>query len=264
MAYRSEKQKIRDQKSEGESRLAYIGTLAAGLAHEIRSPLNAICLNLALLREDLAVVIPERREEFGARLALISAEAEALEKFLAEFLAFARPPKLEMLPTDLNNLLRQMAEFIAPECARAKIEIIENFQQDLFPVPLDQHLFGRSVLLNLMRNALEAVGEQGTITISTMEDADKVEIRIADNGGGVPAELEGRVFEAFFSTKDHGTGLGLAIARRIVQEHGGELCLENRPDLGATFVIRLPKSKILEYRDEATAPAPKSKKHDRD
>lgn len=250
MPFRSVKEKKREQVREARSRMVYIGTLAAGLAHEIRSPLNAIGLNLSLLREDLDAVAEEKRDEFRRRLELITEETEGLGKLLSEFLAFARPPKLERLPTDLNELLRQTAEFVEPECIQAQVELVEDFQEDLFPVVLDQHLFGRSVILNLLRNAREAIGEQGTIKLVTRETNEVIEVRVEDNGGGVPPEQQEKIFEAFHSTKDHGTGLGLAIARRIVHEHGGELLLENRPGQGATFVIRLPKSKILEFRGD--------------
>ena len=96
---------------------------------------------------------------------------------------------------------------------------------------------------------MEQIGDHGTITLRTRETHDFVEVSVEDNGGGVSRENEARIFEIFFSTKEHGTGLGLAIARRIVQEHGGELSLENHPDRGATFIVRLPKSKILELKD---------------
>ncbi len=96
---------------------------------------------------------------------------------------------------------------------------------------------------------MEQIGEHGTIVLRTRETPDFVEVGVEDNGGGVPAEHEARIFEIFFSTKEHGTGLGLAIARRIVQEHGGELMLENHRKRGATFIARLPKSKILELND---------------
>jgi len=103
------------------------------------------------------------------------------------------------------------------------------------------------VILNLVTNAMEQIEQQGTIVLHTRETPDHVEVAVEDNGGGVSKEHEARIFEVFFSTKEHGSGLGLAIARRIVQEHGGELVLENHPGHGATFVIRLPKSKILEF-----------------
>jgi signal transduction histidine kinase len=247
-AQKTRKQLEREARDELASRLAYIGTLATGLAHEIRSPLNAIKLNLDLLKEDLKAVEESRREDFGKRLSIITREVDGLQQLLTEFLAFAKPPQLELLPTDLNRLLQDLELFVAPTCRQKHIQIVTEFQKELYPVALDQHQFGRGVVLNLLTNAMEQIGEHGTLTLRTRELPDHVEVQVEDNGGGVTAENEPHIFELFFSTKEHGTGLGLAIARRIVQEHGGELELENHPGQGAKFIIRLPKSKILELR----------------
>jgi len=237
------------------NRLAYIGTLASGLAHEIRSPLNAMKLNLDLLKEELVTSVDEKkRAEFASRLGLIERELDGLQELLTEFLAFARPPKMQLLATDLNNLVGQVLEFVEPQCREAHIEIVRDFQKDLYPVAVDQHQFGRSVLLNLLHNAREQLKQHGTITVRTRELPEYIEVRVEDNGGGVPPEVESQLFELFFSTKEHGTGLGLPIARRIVQEHGGELLLENHPGKGAAFLVRLPKSKILEYKKDAEKP----------
>ncbi|MCY3021183.1 MAG: ATP-binding protein [Planctomycetota bacterium] len=248
-ATKTKKQMEREASAEWASRLAYLGTLASGLAHEIRSPLSAIRLNLNLLQEDLDAVAEDKRAAFATRLALIVREVDGLQELLTEFLTFAKPPKLELLPTDLNRLLLDMVQFMQPACEQRHIQIKTNFQKELYPIMLDHHQFARGVIMNLLTNAMEQIEEQGTITLHTRETADHVEVAVEDNGGGVAKENEGRIFELFFSTKEHGNGLGLAIARRIVQEHGGELFLENRPDQGATFVIRLPKSKILEFSE---------------
>ncbi|HLX65053.1 MAG TPA: ATP-binding protein [Planctomycetota bacterium] len=246
---KNKKQLEREARHEQATRLAYIGTLASGLAHEIRSPLNAIRLNLDLLREELDAVNESRRTDFANRLGLISREVDGLQDLLTEFLNFARPPAMELLPTDLNQLLNDVVQFIEPACEQNQIRIVTDFQKELYPIALDQNQFGRGVILNLLTNAMEQIGEHGTITLRTRETPDFVEVRVEDNGGGVPPDLEPRIFEIFFSTKEHGTGLGLAIARRIVQEHGGELILENHPKRGAAFIVRLPKSRILEWKE---------------
>jgi signal transduction histidine kinase len=200
-----------------------------------------------LLKEDLDGIDEQKRELLGKRLSLVIHEVDGLENLLSEFLAFAKPPRLEILPTDLNHLLLDMVQFIRPACERRHIQIKTDFHTELYPIMLDQHQFGRGVILNLLTNAMEQIQEQGTITLVTRETPDFVEVVVEDNGGGVAKENEARIFEVFFSTKEHGSGLGLAIARRIVQEHGGELVLENHPEVGATFIARLPKSKILEF-----------------
>jgi signal transduction histidine kinase len=247
MPARSRRDAERQAQEERASRLAYIGTLASGLAHEIRSPLGSIKLNIELLEEKLAALDPAVRGEFETRLKIVGREVRSLQDLLNEFLTFARPPKMQFLATDVNELVGQVLELVEPECRKANIELVQHLQKGLYPVALDQHQFGRGVLLNLLTNAREQLTGQGTITLRTRESPDCVEIGVKDNGGGVPRELEERVFDPFFSTKEHGTGLGLAIARRICQEHGGELLIENHPGQGAEFIARLPKSKILEY-----------------
>jgi signal transduction histidine kinase len=250
---KTKKQLEREAALERASRLAYVGTLASGLAHEIRSPLNAIKLNLDLIAEDLAAVQEDKRAEFGRRLGLITREVDGLQELLSEFLAFAKPPRLEMLPTDLNQLLRETTQFFEPACRKRNIQIVTDFQRELYPVALDWNQFGRGVINNLLTNAMEQIGEHGTVRLRTRETSETVEVVVEDNGGGILKKNEAQIFELFFSTKEHGTGLGLAIARRIVQEHGGELLLENHPGHGATFIIRLPKSKILEFTDAGPA-----------
>lgn len=247
---KTKKQIEREQRDERARHLAYIGTLATGLAHEIRSPLGAIKMNLDLLKEDLAAVEPSKRDEFGTRLGMIKREVDGLQDLLTEFLQFARPPRLEMLPTDLNRLLLEMAAFLAPASEKRHIQVKTEFEKELYPVAIDSAQFGRGVIMNLLTNAMEHIGEHGTIILRTRETGDYVEVAIEDNGGGVKPGNEASIFELFFSTKDHGTGLGLPIARRICQEHGGDLVLNNHPGRGATFIIRLPKSKILEFTKE--------------
>jgi signal transduction histidine kinase len=230
-------------------RLAYIGTLAAGLAHEIRNPLNSIRMNVELIESGLDENAADEREQVATRLGRIKRETEQLRVILDEFLAFARPPRMDLVATDLNQYLSDMLDFFAPECEKAGVEVRREFAADQYPVRIDPAQF-KHVILNLLKNAVEAIGEHGEITVSTAELDRDVEIRIADNGGGLRPGSEEKIFEVFFSSKEHGTGLGLAIARRIVEEHRGKLLVENRPGLGATFIIRLPKGIFLEFEGE--------------
>lgn len=105
------------------------------------------------------------------------------------------------------------------------------------------------MILNLLANAREAIGEHGEIRVSTRETGEAVEIRVSDNGGGVPEAVASRIFDVFFTTREKGTGLGLGIARRIAGEHGGSIRLENHPGHGATFVVSVPRGKFLEFEE---------------
>ena len=257
MARKKSRKRIEQEEARlRQERLVYLGTLASGLAHEIRTPLNAIQMNIDLLAEDLDAVAPDEREDFAKRVERIRRETKGLRGIVDAFLAFARPPKLQQTPLDLNAFLSELVEFVEPEAKGLRIRIECDFDPDLYPVPIDPQQFGQ-VVMNLLTNARQAVGEQGTITIRTRGTDDALEVDVEDDGGGVPPGDEERVFDIFFSTKEEGSGLGLGIARRIVEEHGGELVLENRPGRGALFRVRLPKVKILEYEPEPVAPAKK-------
>jgi signal transduction histidine kinase len=249
---KSRKRIEREEARLRQERLAYVGTLASGFAHEIRTPLNAIQMNIDLLAEALDAVAPDRREEFRTRVERIRTETSDLRRALDAFLQFARPPRLQRTPVDLNAYLSEIIEFVEPEARERHIEIRRDFSPDLYRVNVDTQQLGQ-VVMNLLANAREAVGEQGVVTLRTRETESHVEIEVEDDGGGVRHGDEERVFEVFYSTKEGGTGLGLGIARRIVEEHGGELVLDNRPGKGARFVVRLPKILILEYEPTSLA-----------
>jgi signal transduction histidine kinase len=236
-----------------QERLAYVGTLASGLAHEIRTPLNAIQMNIDLLAEELDAVTPDRRETFAKRVDRIGREARDLKRTLDAFLQFARPPKLQSTPLDIEMFLSELIEFFEPEAVKHQVAIVKEFQKGLYPVPIDPQQFGQ-VVLNLLTNAREAIESHGVIVVRASQTDSSVEIEIEDDGGGVKPDNEGQIFEIFFSTKEHGTGLGLGIARRIVEEHGGTLTLENHPGKGACFVVSLPRVKILEFVQDAIVP----------
>jgi signal transduction histidine kinase len=256
---KSPKRAEREEAEEQARRLAYVGMLAAGLAHEIRSPLNAIQLNVQLLQEGLArlALAAEPRAGLGRNLERIEREVRFLQEALTEFLNYARPPRPEPVPTDLPAFVAEVLELHEPECRARAIELKREFAEGLFPVRIDQRQMAQ-VLTNLLNNAREAVGDHGRITVRVGEAADQeaVEIRVGDDGGGVPPSDAERVFEAWYSTKAHGAGLGLGIAKRIVEEHGGSLALENHPGVGATFVVRLPRAKVLEFHEGPGGPTP--------
>ncbi|MFH0911151.1 MAG: ATP-binding protein [Planctomycetota bacterium] len=244
-------------------RLAYVGTLAAGLVHEVRTPLNAVHLNAQLMEEDIAGLPAKYRSLFTRRMTRISAEIQDVVKTLDSFLAFARPPKLDPVPVDLNHFLREVIEFSEPEFRAGGVRIQSRLADDMYPVVLDKAQFTH-VMLNLFRNAREACelrkGRKGTeaealwVRITTLEREDTIEILVDDNGVGIEPGDEERIFELFYTTKENGTGLGLGIVRRIVEEHGGAIVAEDLPDAGARFRIGLPRGRFLEFREEPPLP----------
>ena len=218
-------------------RLAAVGTLAAGLAHEVRNPLNSASLQLAVLERRL------ERGETGDKATsitrIIKSEIDRLERLVREFLAFAKPTPLDPRPVDLPRLLAGIAELIAPEADAARIAVKVEATAALPRAAGDAERL-RQVLLNLTRNAVEAMQEGGgTLTLRARDHDDILEIDVEDDGPGFPDELP--VFDAFFTTKDQGTGLGLSLVHRIVADHRGTIAVASRP--GRTcFTFTLPVS----------------------
>jgi len=243
---KSRKQIEREEAQAREARLAFLGRLTTGLAHQIRTPLNAIRLNAQLMAEDAAKMPEELQEPIERRLKRISTEAESLAETLDTFLAFARPPRAAKVPTDLQGFLQETIDFMRPACERQQVALTLDVQEGLYPVRVDPKQLSQA-LLHLMENALQALRGPGRISLHAAETQNDVVIKVSDDAGGVPEDLEEKIFEEFFTTRDQGTGLGLLIARRIAAEHGGTLELENKPGVGATFVVHLPRARIIDY-----------------
>jgi signal transduction histidine kinase len=216
-------------------RLAAVGTLAAGLAHEVRNPLNSASLQLTLLARRL-----DRGDQPPAVLPIahiVKSEIDRLDRLVKEFLAFAQPRPLDPRPVDVTDLLSSITHLITPEADASHVAIAVDVAQGTPPV-LGEAERLRQVLLNLTRNAVEAMTEKGgQLRLLARRASAEVEIAVEDDGPGFGDDLP--VFDAFFTTKSHGTGLGLAIVHRIVADHGGTIRVESRP--GRTrFTLSLP------------------------
>lgn len=229
-----------------KDRLAYMGTLAGGLAHEVRSPLNSIHLNVELLERDSKSFEGEGKEKFQKRIKRIKEEVHHLQKTLTEFLQFARPPGVKRLATDLKDFMYDVVEFIQPELDKAGVKVKFDISDHKYPVLIDQSQM-EQVMQNLIFNARDAMPEGGVIKIKTSEENDWINISIEDEGHGIDPDLQPNVFEAFYTSKENGTGLGLGIARRIVIEHNGKMNLVSpvKNSKGTEFIIQLPKEKLL-------------------
>ncbi len=239
-------------------RLAYVGALAAGLVHEVRTPLHAIQMNAQILCEDVDVLPVGMRGKFERRAKRIYSEVKALTKTLDAFLTFARPPRLDVSPTDFNRFLRELIEFVQPEMDGAGIRLEADLAPDMYPVILDHNQFSHAVL-NLLRNARESIelrhekepelALDGWIRLATREEEGQVLLEVEDNGVGVSPEEEEQIFEVFYTTKEKGTGLGLGIVRRTVEDHRGSIKLISTPPPGAKFLVTLPRGRFLELKE---------------
>ena len=220
-------------------RLAQLGALLAGFAHEVRNPLSTIGLNLQLVLEEFREPESARDRRTQKRLATVEAEVRRLQKILEEFLSFARAPEPQLVPTDLDQRLRALIDFHEPEFVDKKLSLRFYPGAGVDRVALDwDHV--QAAVGNLLRNAKDATPDGGEVLVSTVRDGDAVLIRVTDTGGGIKKEHAERVFEPFFSTKKTGTGLGLPMVRRVAEEHGGTLTLQSEEGRGTQFTLRLP------------------------
>lgn len=226
---------------ERQEKLASLGMLAAGVAHEIRNPLTAIKAWLYLQQKHLAPGTPER-----ADAELIGGEINRLERIVKDFLQFARPSEPQFTALDAGQPLREVRTLMQPglEKSAIKLEVGEVVAAQIRVDP--QQI--KQVLINLVQNGADSIGRTGTITLRARRDEkrlqhrpmDVVILEVSDTGAGIPPEAEKRLFDPFFTTKDYGTGLGLPIAARIVEKNLGALQYQTQAEHGATFGIILP------------------------
>ena len=239
-------------------RLAAIGQMSAKVSHEVRNPLSSISLNVELLEDEVASIPAGRRAEVARLLGAVRSQVDVLSAVTEEYLRCARVPKPKREPCALQLITADLVDFVREELRARKVELLVNAPEDLPTVRVDPAQI-RQLLLNLIRNAAEAMPEGGTIRIETQLSAHSggaggevsrgvigvsppafVKITITDTGVGIPAEELEKVFEPFFTSKEGGTGLGLAISREIALEHGGTLRCESTPGSGTTFYLALP------------------------
>src|SRR5208282_1612448 len=229
-------------------RLAALGQLSAGLAHEIRNPLGVIKGSAEMLTQKLQASDELARELAG----YISTEVNRLSALVTEFLDFARPLHAQPHPADLTALLDRVLQVVAGRFAgKSKVRVETSYESGLPLVPLDESLCEQA-FLNLVQNAYEAMEEKEEgrlrvdVRLATKEDRPGVELRIADNGPGVPEELREEIFNAFVTTKKTGVGLGLSIVSKIIDGHQGSIRVENALEGGAVFTLFFPLEETSE------------------
>jgi signal transduction histidine kinase len=230
-----------DRARREEEQAALVGTIAAGIAHEIRNPLSTLRMNLQLLREDWENPITEREQKGKKRVDVLLRETERLETVVSDFVRFAAGHALRKEPTNLNTLTGELLDFLAPQAERSRIRLVRDFARDLPDVEVDPNLI-RQAILNLLVNAQQVLPSGGEIRIRTLENGEYVKLSVTDNGPGIPAEHREKIFNLYFSTKPGGTGLGLTMVKKIVEEHQGRIEVETELNLGTTFTLCLKKS----------------------
>jgi len=230
-------------------KLAAVGTMTAGLSHEIRNPLNAAALQLSVLERRVQRLPGAEQGPLLEPLTLVKDEIRRLDHILEDFLQFARPREFVPRPVEVGPVIRKVVDLLGGEAERRGVRL-ERAIGAVPPVAGDEERI-RQVLVNLCLNALEAVADGGRVLVSCRaappepalpEAVPRVEIAIEDDGPGVPPADRERIFEPFFTTKARGSGLGLSIVHAIVTQHGGTIRAEDGPEGGARFLLRLPRA----------------------
>ncbi len=230
------------RRAQTTEKLAAVGTMTAGLSHEIRNPLNAAALQLSVLERRLRRLPEGQQGPLLEPLLLVRDEIRRLDHILEDFLQFARPREFRPESVDVGPLLRRVVDLLSGQAETRKVKLELVGAEAVAPVAGEEERL-RQVLINLALNALDATPAGGSVLLSAGEDPGRVWITIDDSGPGIPPELRDRIFEPFFTTKAEGSGLGLSIVHAIVTQHEGTLEVGTSPGGGARFILRLPKSR---------------------
>ena len=231
--------------------LASLTTVAAGVAHEIKNPLGSISIHLQLMQKAIDKKYKESGEydacgasgACGAQLVkyinVLNEEVDRLNRIVVDFLFAVRPMTLDLRQGNINNLLKELVEFVRHELEQSKIDCVLEFDEKIPLVYIDER-YMKQALLNLIKNAQAAMRGGGILKIGTSLAEDEINISICDTGIGISADNLSKIFEPYWTTKTSGTGLGLTIVYKIVREHGGEINVQSREGEGSCFTISLP------------------------
>jgi two-component system, sporulation sensor kinase E len=255
-------------------RVQALTLLAASVAHEIGNPLNALHIHLQLMERELKklgsgatgsklvsrsrsqnLLVEADTTEISGRLKqyleVAKGEINRLDYIITQFLQAIRPVPPQLKPDSLNNVVEKTLDLLKPELENRGLTVTTKLARRLAAAPLDATQM-QQVLVNLIKNAMQAMTRGGTLALQTGENDDGVWVSVADTGGGIPQEQINRIFEPFYTTKKKGSGLGLMIVQRIVRAHNGRIELESRVGRGTTFRIWLPlherKTRLLEEK----------------
>ncbi len=217
-------------------RLAAVGTLAAGLAHEVRNPLNSINLQLVLLARRLEKLEEAQKTEMSGYIEAARKEIARLDGLVGEFLSLSSLNRVSMAASLPDQIVREVLELMVPAAEQAGVQVSAEYEGPFAPLRLDREKI-KQVLVNLIRNAVEAMAQGGKLTVTTAMRDGQLSIEVADTGPGITPGRD--VFDFFVTTKKGGTGLGLPIARQIVEAHGGKLAFRSRNGGGTVFSVVL-------------------------
>jgi len=220
-------------------RLSSLGHLAAGVAHEIRNPLNAIGMGLQRLKREFLPQDESKKEEYLSFTELILKEIRRVNEIVEQFLTLSRPFQLNLRVSSLQELLKNLIALFQEEAFSQGMNLQTEMDPDLPLIKMDNERLTQA-FINIMKNGMQAMGQGGILRVETHSLNDHVEVVISDSGSGIPPEQMEKIFNYYYTTKDKGVGLGLPIAHRIIEAHGGQLKVESRVGFGTKVTVALP------------------------
>ncbi len=227
--------KIEDE-IEVSRRLANIGKLTSGVAHEVKNPINSIVVHLEILRNKLK----DPDADTQRHMDVIGSEIQRLDRVVQTLVDFTRPVELSLSEVDLRDVVGQVAFVARPDCERHGVQLVTEISDEPLPAKIDSDLF-KQALLNIVINGAQAMANGGTLTIRThRHNGEEAQIEVQDTGSGIPPAIRDKVFNLYFTTKKSGSGIGLAMTYRIMQLHNGSIHFDTRVGEGTIFYLTLP------------------------
>ena len=238
--------KIEDE-IEVSRRLANVGKLTSGVAHEVKNPINSIVVHLEILRNKLK----DPDADTQRHMDVIGSEIQRLDRVVQTLVDFTRPVELSLSEVDLRDLAGQVAFVARPDCERHGVQLVTEIADEPLPAKVDSDLF-KQALLNIVINGAQAMADGGTLTIRAhRQDGDDAQIEVQDTGPGIPPAIRDKIFNLYFTTKKSGSGIGLAMTYRIMQLHNGSIHFDTRVGEGTIFYLTLPLART-EPRQQPT------------